>query len=567
MQKIYSLVLASIIGLSLFAHPVSAPKILRGPYLQSPGPYSIILRWRTDTASDSKVTYSTQLNDPSPATASDPAITTEHRVKISGLSQRTKYYYSVGSTSAILRGPEEQLHFTTAPDSTNPVPVRFWVIGDFGHGNDAERKVRDSYLNYVAPTHPADVQLWVGDNAYEDGTDVEFQNNVFDTVNCFGNVFTNLPFASASGNHDYNSICPWQPALCTQDPNTHTGPYLSIIDPPTHGELGGVPSNLKLFYSFDYGDIHFVVLNSELGSFTPAYNWLGVLNTDTNFTSPMLDWLKQDLASTTKKWKVALWHQCPYSGQNNFTDDGVQQFCIATRVHFNPILERYGIDLVLTGHDHNYQRSYLINGHYGYKNTFDPSMLINGTSGNDGLGEAYIKYTNGPMANKGAVYLIQGNSSEGNDYSPISHPAIYWGEACDTCFGSTIIDVNGDRLDGQYITSNGVVRDQFTIKKQAWTGIIDEKPVSDNVYVYPNPFHGQTMLGYTLLKKCVVKIDALDISGKVVHSIFNGMREPGSYRDILDLEKPSIPQGAYLIRLDCSGTVKYKKVLDLDKER
>ncbi|PJF33296.1 MAG: hypothetical protein CUN57_02545, partial [Phototrophicales bacterium] len=133
-----------------------------------------------------------------------------------------------------------------------------------------------------------------------------------------------------------------------------------------------------------YGDIHFISLNSELGSYNASYNWIGIFNNDTAFTSPMLEWLKDDLEATTRKWKIVFWHQCPYSGQDNFTaENGVQQFSVATRHHFNPIIEKYGVDLVLTGHDHNYQRSYLINGHYFGEDTFTPAMMINGTSGND----------------------------------------------------------------------------------------------------------------------------------------------------------------------------------------
>lgn len=546
----------------LLAYNLPAQSILRGPYLQSPGPNSIIIRWRTDSLTDSRVTYGTTLG--AATWHIDTAkLTTEHRVLLKGLSPRTKYYYQIGSSSQTLRGPDAQLFFTTAPESNSNTPVRVWAIGDFGHGNQAEHDVRESYLNFTN-NHRADFQLWLGDNAYQDGTEQEFQQNVFDTVNCFGNVFTNLPFFSTSGNHDYNSICPWQPSFCNQDPETHTGPYLNIIDPPTEGELGGVASHRKLFYSFDYGDIHFVVLNSELGSLNSAYNWMGLLNTSSTFTSPMLEWLKADLAATTKKWKVAVWHQCPYSGQDNFTDDGIQQFCIAARTHFNPIIEQYGIDLVLTGHDHNYQRSYLINGHYGYKNTFTPAMMINGNSGNENFDGPYIKYTDGPFAGVGAVYVLAGNGSGGNDMTSFDHPAIYYGHTCDTCHGSFIFDVNGDRLDGQYLTHTGQVLDKFTILKRSYTGLTEEQAAFDHFYVYPNPFREWTGVGYTVLTKCPVKIDVLDVTGKVVYAFDAGTREPGSYVSVLDLDRYNIPNGNYLIRLDCGGVVKYKKVLRME---
>lgn len=562
MKKCYLIVVI----LTFVLPALEAQSIVRGPYLQSQGPNSIVLRWRTDSLTDSRVYFGDTLGSITQYKDSN-TLTTEHRILLTGLTPLTKYFYSVGSSSQILRGADSLLFFKTAPDSSSHVPVRFWTIGDFGHGNQAQADVRESYLRYAQKTKPADLQLWVGDNAYSDGTDAEFQNKVFDTVYGYGNLMTYLPFASTSGNHDYNSICPWQdangiPVLCNIDPNNHTGPYLSLIDPPTQGELGGLASGRKIFYSMDYGDIHFVFLNSELGSYNSSYNWTGVLNTSQSFTSPMLDWLKLDLQATTKKWKVVIWHQTPYSGQDNFTEENsVQIFCTATRHHFNPIIEQYGADLVLTGHDHNFQRSYLINGHYGGKSSFTASNMINGTSGKDDLGEAYVKYTNGPLKDKGTVYVLAGNSSEGNAYSPISHPAIYYGHACDTCYGSFVFDVDGDRLDGYYVTHTDSVYDHFTILKQNWSGMNEEQVAFEQFFVYPNPVVGETTVGYKLIKNCDVKIDVLNISGRMVYHAYDGSLTPGDYKTTIDFSKPQFTSGTYMVRINCGGEVKYLKVV------
>ncbi|HLP19934.1 MAG TPA: fibronectin type III domain-containing protein, partial [Chitinophagales bacterium] len=119
----------------------TAQSILRGPYLQSPGPNSIIIRWRTDSLTDSRVTYGTTLGSATWHTDS-ATLTTEHRVLLKGLSPLTQYYYQIGSSMQTMRGPDTQLHFTTAPDSNSHTPVRVWAIGDFGHGNKAEHDVR-----------------------------------------------------------------------------------------------------------------------------------------------------------------------------------------------------------------------------------------------------------------------------------------------------------------------------------------------------------------------------------------------------------------------------------------
>jgi hypothetical protein len=560
MKKIYPFCLLAF-ALALMEMSLSAQNVIRGPYLQSPGPSSIILRWRTDSLTDSRVYYGTTIGSMT-FHADSTTLTTEHRVKLNGLSPKTKYYYLIGNAALVLRGPSEAMNFVTAPDPSVPGPVRLWAIGDFGHGSTEQRDVRDAYLSYTA-NHPADLQLWLGDDAYSHGTDQEYQDKVFDTVNCYGNIFLHTPFIPAPGNHDWDGVCAWA-SPCNTDPNLQTGPYLNLVDPPTEGEQGGVPSHTKLFYSFDYGDIHFISLNSELGApLTPAYNWVGVFDNSTTFTSPMIDWLKADLAATTKKWKIAIWHQCPYSGQDDFTEAGtLQYFTYATRAHFNPHLEQYGVDLVLTGHDHNYQRSYLVNGLYGFKAQFNPFMIIDGSSGNGDAGHAYVKYTDGPQPNRGTVYVVEGNSSENNGgggTSTFSHPYMYKGDTCGTCFGSLIVDIDGDRLDGYYLTAYDSVQDHFTILKQSSLGIKEPSKALDDFKVVPNPFNWQCDATYTLSNRASVKIDVLDIKGRVVSSIAEATREPGSYRDKLSLEK--LAAGTYTVRLECGGAATYQKII------
>ncbi len=557
------LILASCLFLNIDF--VCAQTVTRGPYLQSLGPNSIIVCWRTDSLTDSRVYYG-EIPDSLAVFADGDSISTEHRVKISGLTPRTKYYYNIGSSSQVLDS-DSMMYFTTGPDPAAPTPVRIWAMGDFGHGNDGARIVKESYKDFAASEGAADFWLWLGDNVYDDGTDQEYQTKVFSGPNGYAELFPNLPFYSTSGNHDYNSICPWQdpitqlPVLCGEDPNTHDGPYFRMIEPPIHGEMGGVPSNLKLFYSFDYGDIHFICLNSELGSWTPAYDWVGVADSDTSFTSPMIEWLKADLAATTKKWKIAYWHQCPYSGQDNFTEaSSFQFFCIASRLHFNPVLEKYGVDLVLTGHDHNYQRSYLINGHYYYKDSFTPDMMIDGSSGNDSIGEAYVKYTDGPDAGLGTVYVVQGGCSNVNSYSPIEHPAIYYGRACDTCLGSFILDVDGDRLDGRYLAAHGEIMDRFTILKQSATGINPGAVTFSNAGISPNPVDGTAIVTYTIKKNTDVAIQILDLSGRVVLTFAFKNQEPGKYRETIDFEHAGLSSGVYIVGLSANGESQHFKV-------
>lgn len=526
------------------------PNVIRGPYLQSPGPNSIVIRWRTDTATDSRVTYGLSFGSAT-FTEDSNTSTTEHRVQLNGLLAHTQYYYTIGSTAQILRGPDSLMQFTTAPNPLTPTPVRLWVTGDMGHGNDGQAVVRESYLAHAAATQRADLWLWLGDNVYYDGTDAEFQAKVFDSIYGYHHLFPNLPFASTSGNHDYNSICPWQ-GPCLIDPELHAGPYLDIIDPPTKGELGGVPSNRKIFYSFDYGDIHFISLNSEIGSQTAAYDWLGMTDFDTTFTSPMIEWLKADLAASTKKWKIAFWHQPPYSVEPQLTE--WQPYCVAARQHFNPILEQYGVDLVLGGHDHSYQRSYLINGHYGRRSSFNPAkMMINGTSGNDALGEAYVKYTDGPLAGRGTVYVIEGNSSSNSSYTPVADPVMYNKQLCDSCIGSLFIDIDGDRLDAHFLSAYYGIRDQFTILKQSVTGIRDEQNPSHGTAVYPNPFNENARIEFYASEAGSYQLELIDLLGKKILSESINVTTSGKQEFHLDALQLHLAKGSYVAKIAGKG--------------
>lgn len=483
-MRAYRHVSLIVLGLfTLYTGTLAAPRVIRGPYLQQPTSSSIIIRWRTDSATDSKVYYGPAMDNLS-SSATDSRDTTEHTVKLSGLAPYTKYYYAVGSVAGIQRGPESRQYFMTAPVPGTAQPIRLWAIGDFGKGSTEQGKVRDSYVNFTGDTH-TDLWLWLGDNAYPDGTDEEFQDKVFDSITGYHHLFQYMPFMPTPGNHDYNSICP---IVCSKDPMKHKGPYFDIVNVPTEGEAGGVPSHTELYYSYDYGNVHFISLNSELGSLIPVYDYNGVF-TNGYGNLPLMKWLKQDLAATDKPWKIVYFHQPPYCGQDVDSDVFYEVYIHAMRDHFVPVLEQYGVDLVLSGHDHCYQRTYLLNGLYGNSNTtFDSARnIVNGTSGNFDLGEPYIKYLSGPNAGKGAVYVISGNAGAGNPDGPITHPEMYGGDACPTCIGSFVVDINGYRLDAKYLKGNGEIGDQFTILKEVPTGIRNADALQQSLKVYPNP--------------------------------------------------------------------------------
>jgi acid phosphatase type 7 len=406
-------------------------QIVRGPYLQLGTESSIIIRWATDAPNQSIVWYGTTPNRLD-LMQQVTKITCDHQVKLTGLIPETKYYYAVGTGTEVLVGKTEDYFFTTSPSQTSEPeetgPIQIWVLGDAGRGNDIAASVRDGYLKFASSRH-ADLWLMLGDNAYEDGTYQEYQKGIFDT---YPQILRSCVLWTAIGNHDGGSA----------NSKLQTGPYYELFTLPLNGEAGGVPSNTAAYYSFDYGNIHFICLDSY--------------DSERSCEGTMLTWLKQDLASTSKDWKIAFWHHPPYTKGSHDSDDEFE--LIEMREHALPILENAGVDLVMCGHSHSYERSYLIDGHYGSSNTFTQEMKKDGGSGREDGEGAYQK----PLksSNGGTVYIVAGTSAFADDVFP--HPAMHTSLSIP---GSLILDVQGKRLDAKFIDSQGEVRDYFTIKK------------------------------------------------------------------------------------------------------
>src|SRR6185503_10980450 len=118
----------------------------------------------------------------------------------------------------------------------------------------------------------------------------------------------------------------------------------------------------------------------------------------------MATWLRADLAQNTNRWLIAYWHHPPYTKGSH--DSDTEPELIQMRQNLNHILEAAGVDLVLSGHSHCYERSYFIDSHYGSSVSFNNSKIIQPGSGRDtnGVG-AYVKPLDKASAShRGAVY-------------------------------------------------------------------------------------------------------------------------------------------------------------------
>jgi len=431
--------------------------IVRGPYMQSNTHESIIFMWRTSTTTDTKVWYGTDPNNLNLTKVISNNVK-DHIVKVDGLSALTTYYYAVGTTSGVLAGGTASYTFKTHPVPGTPTPTRIWAIGDFGRGNQGQVDCKQSFENYTG-TRGADVWLWLGDNAYQDGSDAEYQSKVF-AVNGFSDVFSRLPFYPCPGNHDYNSVWPASTALGIPYSNIpladHKGPYYDMVEVPKYAEAGGYPSQLEVFYSFDYGDVHFLSLNSEVFDYTLSYSGI----------NQMIQWIRNDLNQNTRKFTIAFFHQCPYSKGSHDSDAAYELVIKAMREKIIPVLEEYDVDLVVNGHSHVFERSYLMNGHFGKSDSFNASTMVkSSTNGKFSDGNAYIK-DNSYATQNGTVYVVCGNSGSSEGGPALNHPAMLYSDGGSSAYGSFVIDVYKNRLDAKYLKSDGQIGDEFTILKK-----------------------------------------------------------------------------------------------------
>ena len=435
--------------------------IVRQPYLQLVTPTSVTVVWRTDmnSADDSRVQYGTVLgilDQTALGTTMTPIGLTDkdHIVTITDLDPATKYFYNVGTqTNGVQAGPPvdpdpEQYFFVTAPSTGPPIAFRAWVLGDSGFGSADQMNVRNAMLNETALHPPApNLILHAGDIAYDTGTTTEFTNKHFAI---YEDILRHTPLYPTLGNHEWSSL----------NFSLGTGPYLDSHVLPRNGEAGGVASNTELYYSFDYANAHFIVLDS--------------MESDPSNGSDMHNWLLADLAATGQEWVIAYWHHPPYSkgthDSDNANDSGGRLGNM--REIILPDLEAGGVDLVIAGHSHAYERSYLIDGAYGYQpppNVTPPfnTLLTDGhildTGDGDPEGNGAYQKNSGGNPNAGTVYVVAGHG--GSDLGGSGgHPVML---RFDPTFGSVLLDINGATLTGQNLRIGGAITDTFVIQKSS----------------------------------------------------------------------------------------------------
>ena len=367
-----------------------------------------------------------------PKLHSAPVGTFQYEVKLKDLETETTYFYAVYNGGKRLTEDDGSFRFTTHPKPGPERPVRFWVIGDGGTGRSEQAAVHDAMRKTVeSEKHPLDFWLHVGDMAYTTGRDNEFQSRFFEM---YDSTLRNKVCWPSMGNHEgFNA-----------NGKTGVGPYYDAYVTPTRAEAGGVASGTEAYYSFDYANVHFICLDSHDLSRKPG--------------DPMASWLKADLEKAKADWLIAFWHHPPYTKGSHDSDKETDRTEI--RKLIMPICEAGGVDVVLTGHSHIYERSMLMDGAYGTPTFADNVILDDGDGDPDGDG-AYRK-SKGIHAHEGTVQVVTGNAGATlgrNGTMPIMRRIILE-------HGGVLVDVKGDTLTGRMINRDGAESDLFSVVKR-----------------------------------------------------------------------------------------------------
>jgi hypothetical protein len=218
----------------------------------------------------------------------------EFRALVDSLEPDQIYCYSLGAGELAATRPAG---FRTAPAAGSGTRVSFAAFGDSGSGGADQMAILEQLQ-----TVPFRLMIHTGDIAYESGTLAEFEDNYFAVYAPLLRSFAMFP---AIGNHDSSEV------------------FQQVYDLPRSGD--------RNWYSFDHGDVHFVAL-------------------DTNqMSDEQAAWLDSDLTANTLEWVVVYGHHPPYSSGDHGSS-------LEFRSLFGPILEAHRVDLVLSGHDHDYER-------------------------------------------------------------------------------------------------------------------------------------------------------------------------------------------------------------------
>ena len=331
-----------------------------------------------------------------------------HKAAAEGLKPGTKYFYRVGDGTSF----SDTGTFTTSTDSGD---FTFLYLTDSQGKTEGDYDIwKSTYEQAYARFPEARFTVMTGDQV---DTGLNIPNNETEWLQFIGkpqNVFLNLPMAPVVGNHEGKS-------------NNGFGMHFNV--PGDAKNTGSIPPSGV--YSFDYGDVHIAVLNTEMLASAEEFE-------------PQLEWLRQDMVRTDKKWKIVAEHKGLYTVGPHMKDTDIKDVLIPALL---PVVDELGIDLMLQGHDHVFARS---------------GQLKNGARTSDQI-------TGGVAVNPGGTLYLVNNSAGFKFYEPEQSGINYGlfdktGQPHKQAY--TGISLSGDQLKlTTYLAGEDTPYDEYTIQR------------------------------------------------------------------------------------------------------
>jgi hypothetical protein len=346
---------------------------------------SVTVTWRTDSISASVVEWG---YDESYGFFSSGLPGEIHHVQLKDLTPSTDYYYRCGDGSSWSEGYK----FSTGPGDGSG-RYCFAVVGDDRGGYSIRRSIGLDLLD-----SDAEFVIHTGDLVSE-GRDQTQWNNWFDS---YVELLPITPMMPALGNHEENA--------------------------PQYFEQMALPGN-ENWYSFDYGNSHFVCLNTETG-----------------LMGDQMEWLEDDLANSNSTWKFVYFHRPMYSSGYHGSD-------LSVRGAWEAILVRHGVDIVFCGHNHIYERT-------------DPIKLGEITDNTNGI-----------------VHVVTGGGGAG--LHPLGLTMKPWTEIAVSEHHYVLMTIKGGHLQLQARLPDGTVFDHLDIQKEPLPDLLVKSLSIEPTYPVP----------------------------------------------------------------------------------
>ena len=359
-----------------------------------------------------------------------------HTVTLSNLEAGATYYYRIGSEE---KGWWSDTGSVRAQNGSKD--VTFLHLADPQSQSEAQyQRAWADVLGTASTLYPySDFIIGTGDMV-DHGDNQKQWAWMFNTASDY---LMNTYMMPASGNHEGHGT-------------NAIDNYFVLPNAPEQDKTGGV------YYSFDYNNAHFAVLNTEN------------LNENEGLSDDQISWLRNDMSKSDAQWKFVTLHKAVYSQGSHYEDDDV----IAIRAQLQTLMPELGIDMVFQGHDHVYMRTgSLINNaltpydtaylnHSGkvYKTQVQPTGTTYVISGTCGV-KTYIQND---------VTLTDELFPRGETILSVDYPM----------FSAVEIEDGVLYFDAYYVTADGVeIADSFAIQKDKTQGDVAEgytPPADDN---------------------------------------------------------------------------------------